>query len=407
MNYNELIKLRQKIINNYEDYYANLGFIKKSPLPLDSKDDLTLDFTTCTVCVAKPFIRKGEINIDYVMTQPAIRNTHLQDLGKIYIRSPYLSYFTMIGGFKYYRSSDKYEADFSKVIESEFNFLHQYFNNIILTIPKQYRKFLPISDITKEQLANQQCLIKYSTDDMENLKWKYGIRGVQGYGTRWEVVNGTVTNWGNTINVYRNGKPFGIDFGGGLETLICAYKGLPNAIHANDTFIDQIKDLCSSDIIYEKVLDCIVSSLCIINSKQEIVLRDEYILNQYLRLIVAYSIVSDIDNEEIIDVTNNIAFSSNSFLSNYDKITTSFCDRLLDTYTNFYKLVESEKVDEVVRLIDLCYNGNNNWTDCDKIIRSNVRKYFTNLSEVELLALRKQKNILKQEPKVLKRRNKK
>ena len=74
MNYEELKKLRNKISNDYIKHYKKRGFIVNEPLPLSNESDLTLDFTTCTICEAKPNISKGIIDTDYVTIQPSMRN---------------------------------------------------------------------------------------------------------------------------------------------------------------------------------------------------------------------------------------------------------------------------------------------------------------------------------------------
>ena len=50
-------------------------------------------------------------------------------------------------------------------------------------------EYLPLLDNTSEILLNDNCQIVYSDVDENNLKWKYGIYGVYGYGTRWEIMN--------------------------------------------------------------------------------------------------------------------------------------------------------------------------------------------------------------------------
>ena len=58
MKYNELIQLKKEICNSYIEWYKSQGYKIEHPLPLDNKDDITLDFTTCTICLAKENIKK-------------------------------------------------------------------------------------------------------------------------------------------------------------------------------------------------------------------------------------------------------------------------------------------------------------------------------------------------------------
>lgn len=48
----------------------------------------------------------------------------------------------------------------------------------------------------------------------------------------------------------------------------------------------------------------------------------------------------------------------------------------------------------VLKLLDLCYDENNSeWKKNKKIIKNHYLQYFSNLSEVELLALQKTKRL--------------
>ena len=58
MNYNKMMKLKKTICSDYIYYYVNKGYLEVSPLPLNYRDDVTLDFTTCTICSAKKNIKE-------------------------------------------------------------------------------------------------------------------------------------------------------------------------------------------------------------------------------------------------------------------------------------------------------------------------------------------------------------
>ena len=143
MKHQDLVSLKNNICQSYLNFYNKYGFQILPPLPLDNKDDITLDFTNCTICTAKNNLINRIPGEDYVMFQPCMRNTHIDQLGNVNTKDYFLSYFTMIGGFKYYKS-DMFNEEFSKVIKSEFDFLSHYGNQIILTIPVQYKKYLPV-----------------------------------------------------------------------------------------------------------------------------------------------------------------------------------------------------------------------------------------------------------------------
>ena len=392
MKYEDLIALKKSICSCYLTYYKKKGFESIAAMPLDNKKDITLDFTTCTICTAKNNIRNNKKGQDYVMIQPALRNTHMEVLSKVDSNNYFFSFFSMMGGFKYYSNSISYKDEFSDIIKNEFIFLKKYCSKIVLTIPIQYEDKLCISNEVVEFLKTNNCCIKYSNDDANNLKWKYGIRNVEGYGTRWEISNGgDLVNWGNTINVFVNNVPFGVDFGGGVESLIYANLRLKNSIYANDSMTDNAISFCQDDSIKEKMLDCIVSSMCIISNKKDIILRNKYILETYMNLLLSYMTIANINKKIILELVDDINKKQIPFL--HHKNMANIFEQYLDCSINKHNIIlNANSIDMVLTLFDLCYNSNENWQDSKKIVKSHFSKYFSNLSEVELLALQKSRN---------------
>lgn len=403
MNYKELISLKKEICLDYINHYKEKGFNEVQPLPLDYKNDITLDFTTCTVCSAKENIRKNKKGEDYVMIQPALRNTHMDVLGQTKGDDYFFSFFSMMGGFKY--SDNKISAieNYNEILKSEFNFLKKYGEEIILTIPVQYISFLKIKDSTLEYLKSKKCIIQYSENDEKNLKWKYGIKDVIGYGIRWEINNKlNIINWGNTINVYKNGENIGVDFGGGVESLIYAFKGLKNSIYANDSMTDMTKSICQSSSLHEKMMDCLVSAMCIIANKENIILRDKIVLDKYMSLLYSFMILNDISTKKVLTIVKDINSKNIRFLSK-ENMLEIFSDYLAITIHNHSILSNSENIDKVLNLLNICYNDSDElWAKNKRIITSHYSKYFLNLSETELLALKNsKKNRVKKKEKKL------
>lgn len=406
MDYNELVKIKNEVCSKYINYYVSKGYIEMPPLPLNYKNDITLDFTTCTICAAKDNISQKKKGKNYVMIQPALRNTHINVLGKMYGDDLCFSFFSMMGGFKYYSSELMCKKEFSEIIRSEFKFLKEYGNQIILTIPKQYMKLLEIDVSTLEYLKSENCIIKYSINDEKNLKWKYGINGVVGYGTRWEISNdGDIVNWGNTINIFIMDKPFGVDFGGGVESLIYANQKLKNSIYANDAMTDLTKEFCYNSSSHEKMIDCVVSSMCIIANKEKIILRDRYILDKYMDILNSLMILNNISKENILTIVNDI--NSKKVNSLYKQNMVEIFKCCLDRANHSHNVVlNSQSIDNVLNLLDLCYDHNSNqWIQDIKIIKSHYLNYFLNLSEAELFALQcsKKNTIEKKKKKKLKK----
>ena len=395
MEYIDMMKLKSKICDNYISHYTKDGYISLPSLPLDNKEDITLDFTTCTVCTAKKNIIQQKKGNNYVMIQPALRNTHIETLGKVNSDEFFFSFFTMMGGFKYYSNKSLCKDEFSDVIKKEFDFLKIYNDTIILTIPFQYKIYLDIEQSVLNYLVNEGCIIKYSVNDTENLKWKYGIDNVVGYGTRWEISNGgDLVNWGNTINVIINDEPFGVDFGGGVESLLYAHLHLKNSIYANNAMTDKTQLFCSNNSLKEKIIDCIISSMCIISNKDQIIIRDKYILETYMSILNSLMIICDVTKERIMEIVEDINSSKILFLHS-EKMTIIFLEYLEKAKSNHLSILGGKNIDRVLNLLKLCYNTDNDWINNKRIIKSHYNKYFSNLSEVELLALEKTKEKLK------------
>lgn len=394
MEYKELIELKKNICNNYLETYLKKGYVINPPLPLDNKEDITLDYTTCTICSAKKNIFNNIIGQNYVMIQPALRNTHIETLGNVNDSNPYFSFFTMIGGYHYYDKGN-YIDEFSDVIKTEYSFLSQYVEAIILTIPIQYKELLELNKDCINYLNSQKCKIIYSSNDEENLKWKYGIDGVTGYGTRWELVNGgEVINFGNTINVYKNNMPVGVDFGGGLETLIFAHKNLKSSIYANSALTDDCKLFCEESSLNEKMIDCIVSSMCIISSKEKIILRDRVLLDKYMRILNSLAIIQNVSKDKILYFVKDIEDKKIEIL-NRENITEIFDKYYSRAEEKFSILIYSKSIDDLIKLMDLCYNEDNSeWMRNKKILLSRYEKYFNNLFEVDFLAIKKKKKLI-------------
>lgn len=399
MKYEDLIDIKSKICSDYIKYYKNNGFEEFVAMPLYNKNDITLDFTTCTVRTAKENIKENKKGKDYVMIQPALRNTHIDVLRKADTDDYFFSFFSMMGGFKYYNNQIEYQKEFSELIKSEFDFLKKYNSYVLLTIPIQYNDNLKIDDKVTKYLKTNGCGIKYSDNDEKNLKWKYGINNVVGYGTRWEIANGgDLVNWGNTINVFVDGKPFGIDFGGGVESLMYSNLNLKNSIYANDAMIDNARLFCCDDSMKEKMLDCIISAMCIIANKPKIALRDKYILEIYMNLLSSYMTLSETNQSIISELVREINENNIPFLHR-ENMKIIFEQYLEKAIKNQRIILNSDNMDKILNLVSLCYNGDENWKNSKKIINSHFSKYFSNLSEVDLLALQKSKTKKKERKK--------
>lgn len=311
-NYEELKLYRNKIVECYCFVYKDYKFLP--PVSLDSKNDVTLDFVNCTICGAKDNLYNSTIGEDYIMVQPCLRNNHIDILKNRNQSINYMGYFTMIGGFCYIDNGKEWVEKINEIVLKQFSFFRMLYeqNFIRLTIPIHYKEFLPLTSETMTVLKNNNCEIMYSETDQENLKWKYGISGIEGYGTRWEILNSKkeFVNCGNDIVLFKNGMAIGIDFGSGLETLVSVTNGKQHLLYSNIVCSDLVRNFCNGNCLNEKFIDSLTSLLCIEYYKEYHSFRINYTKKMYIKIISAICVINNI-NEQLLcllmeDICKNI-----------------------------------------------------------------------------------------------------
>lgn len=373
--YLDLLLYRNKIIELYFSVYKDYKILK--PFSLDSKNDITLDFVNCTICGAKENISHNKTGENYVLNQPCLRNNHIDALKDKNKDTNYMGYFTMLGGFCYINNKENWISKFNEIVAKQFEFFRTiYKDNLIkLTIPIQYVRYLPLYEETKEKLLNNNCQIIYSDIDKNNLRWKYGIEGIQGYGTRWEITNkkGKFVNCGNDIILFKDNKAIGIDFGSGLETLISVINGEEHLVYSNVICSDLIKKFCKENKNNEKLIDCITSLLCTEYFKEYHSLRIKYIKYMYIKIICAISIINNISDEFLIllmdDINKHIGIEtskSNSQIINEIKKQKQF----------LYDISFSGNIEKII----------NKYDELNKVYR--LRGYKNNISYIEIEAIK-------------------
>lgn len=152
---------------------------------------------------------------------------------------------------------------------------------------------------------------------------------------------------------------------------------------------DLTKDFCYNNSLHEKMTDCIISSMCIISNKENIILRDKYILSKYMSILNSLMVLTDISKEHILALVEDINSKNIAFLNknNMGEIFRKFLEIAEHDYS---VILNGDNINKILRLVELCYNESNDlWKKNNKIMKSGYFKYFTNLSDVELLALQK------------------
>lgn len=393
-NYLDLLFYRNKIIECYYSIYSDYKIL--TPFSLDSKEDITLDFVNCTICGAKDNISNNKVGENYILSQPCLRNNHIDALKDKNNKTNYMGYFTMLGGFCYVNDKDNWIQKFNEIILKQFTFFRTIYkdNFIKLTLPMQYKGYLPLTEKTKEKLLNNKCQILYSDIDEENLKWKYGIEDVQGYGTRWEIagLKKSFVNCGNDIVLFKNNKAIGIDFGSGLETLVSVLNGEEHLLYSNIVCSDLIKKFCKRNQNNEKLIDCLTSLLCIEHYKEYYNFRIKYLKYMYIKIISAICIINNISEEFLIllitDICKNISVK-------YNKKNILLINEIKKQKEYLYDISFSKNIEKLVNT----YEGTKN-------IYS-LRGYKKNIAYIEIEALkfiREREKIDEKAQKIKKRR---
>lgn len=78
---------------------------------------------------------------------------------------------------------------------------------------------------------------------------------------------------------------------------------------------DLTKDFCYNNSLHEKMTDCIISSMCIISNKENIILRDKYILSKYMSILNSLMVLTDISKEHILALVEDINSKNIAFLN--------------------------------------------------------------------------------------------
>ena len=234
---------------------------------------------------------------------------------------------------------------------------------------------MPLTQKTKEVLLNDNCEIIYSLEDEKNLKWKYGIENVQGYGTRWEIKNSKskFVNCGNDIVLFRNKKAIGIDFGSGLETIVSVLTNKEHLLYSNVVCSDLIKKFCNDNQNNEKFIDSLTSLLCIEYYKEYYSFRIKYLKYMYIKIISAISIINNISDDKILllinDICKNIGIER-------DKKVDLIADSIKNQKQYLYDISFSKKIDKLVNMYE---KFKSNYS---------LRGYTKNISYIEMEALK-------------------
>ena len=131
-NYLDLLFYRNKIVECYYSIYNDYKIL--TPFSLDSKEDITLDFVNCTICGAKDNISNNRVGENYIISQPCLRNNHIDALKDKNNKTNYMGYFTMLGGFCYINDKDNWIQKFNEIVIRQFTFFKTIYKDNFISI---------------------------------------------------------------------------------------------------------------------------------------------------------------------------------------------------------------------------------------------------------------------------------
>ncbi len=340
LNFSEIQEDKFKISNFFLELCKKQGLEIHSPLPIKINFDPSLEFTTCTICIFKNFVIKNKPLKGYATVQPALRtNTHN-------LKEPLIwnAELTMLGGFIPVNTFTNSPFDF--LINLQYSFLKKLTNNefdIILTVPTFFLDDRIINEETIQRISEDISVI--NVDEYEDLYWKYGLDGIYGIGSRWEIMNKytkEVYNFGNVIFIYdKYNNGIGVEFGGGLEVLIQALKNLPYKILTSSNYSEVLLNDIKNLDINCRLNDLLITSIYImfeisflrnINN-----IRLNHTLYQYILSLKEVMFQNNIKEESVIKLLEDIINKNKEWY--YAK------DILVPEFKDFYRRILHKKLD--------------------------------------------------------------
>lgn len=204
------------IANGFLKFYKALGYVEIQPDNIIQERDTTLTYTNSTIVPLKAELLKGIKGKGFVLLQPCLR---LKNLKRNNFDSAFTSYFRMVGVLSspQLRISDQAENIkdyFIKNLSIKPNEITIHYNDETFELAKHFSK-----DFKFE--SNSFSAKFYN--------WKYGIENVAGLGITFFIEkNKTTRELGNFIEIRKESKIIGYEFGFGIETCYGILNGIPD-----------------------------------------------------------------------------------------------------------------------------------------------------------------------------------
>lgn len=272
-------QLRAQIKERFLAHFSDFGYEPIENRTIVPRDDATVLFCGATISTLKDKIRnRTPIQGRWVIAQRCLR---LHDLGNAKATAPrqYLSYFEMVSVLA---TQTSYEEFLGAVFAYVLPVLH--IRGLELEI---WTRTIDLPLQSALLAARNQHSFTLTQDRAQKYEWTYGEPGVSGLGCLFHLrkQNESCREFGQVIQIFRDGSPIGYEFGFGVETFSSLLLGGADAYASSPaTEVFQLPD----DTMHRAFLDHLVAALAILaegvrpgRGKRESILRS--ILNTIYR----------------------------------------------------------------------------------------------------------------------------
>lgn len=206
----------EQIYKGFLKYFESKGYILCDSEPIMPTHDKTIAFTNATIVPLKTFFTKSYQQPGFVIYQPCIR---LRNIVSGNFDGPFTSFFRMVSILVHP------DVKLSRIQDE----ISEYLKNI-LGVPSN-KIIIHSNKLTKDLVDNwsKKYEVVYDKFDGKFYKWNYGFDGVNGRGITFFIkLENESRELGNFVEITKNGKIIGYEFGFGIESCIGTLRGCQN-----------------------------------------------------------------------------------------------------------------------------------------------------------------------------------